>query len=588
MSSGKDFVEAMARLGYPGASALEASEFDWLFTGLPENRLFLDFICQGLSQRNVLTPEEVQAFDELQKSGKPILDQENLDKLLKNVSASEANHPAVDGKIVEDLEAELKALRKEKKQKQKRLEKLEAAVASRADVEASLSSKLDGVSSRLKEAKAFLGAENASTNAGLKSMADETGELTSCLLTRDLIDEHFTKTLSALVRKHFFGDVVEQVQEFGSSEDKEKKVEEVRTILAKLEQLHIVALHQLIEAAAEEKSLEAGLDWLTNKSMKIQCTDNSSSLEMYKTDFEKELRAVEAEIEALRHGPLPIALRKSAKLFTVPLVKADQAMHLARQDYSTLRKNQLRDKLLHQKAAFDILHLNQQVVFRKWREFLKHLGDVNSRLVKESEDASLRLEALKHHDLALNVTPSPIVGSRDATFKRLAEILDRESSSGRLEPFWTYEAVEQAAGDLSSNLQAAREALAAAGQERGAAVAELQDHGEALDEALTTELQQLVLGPQLCLKAIAGQELLCPNAKELKEKLSEADSQLQRLLKSIQDISGDINAKRSQLARDPHLVFEREVYAYFHSNIAVLQKVVEDLERKQKLTRGKP
>uniref|UniRef100_A0A8D3A339 HAUS augmin-like complex, subunit 3 n=1 Tax=Scophthalmus maximus TaxID=52904 RepID=A0A8D3A339_SCOMX len=308
--------------------------------------------------------------------------------------------------------------------------------------------------------------------------------------------------------------------------------------MARLQWSHIVTQHQLMQAEAEEKSVEAGLDWLSEQSSHTKSISTSSSLHVREVVSRKELQAVEAELEALLRGPVPAALRESARLLNVPVVRGDLALQLARQDYYTSRQDQVRDYLLRQKASFDLVLLAQEMELRMWRTCLKHLGDVNSRMLKEGEAATLRIESLAHPDLAINPRPNPIISCKDVAFSRLLQILDHDSHHGRSEPFRTYEALDKAARDLAGDLRVTREALAGAGRQQHYTVARLSGDSEALHRAMYTELQQLVLGPQVCPTAINDQELLCPNAQELTAKLVEAESQLQSLQNVMQEIMG--------------------------------------------------
>ncbi|XP_051284713.1 HAUS augmin-like complex subunit 3 [Dicentrarchus labrax] len=656
MLDGGQFVEALGRLGYPGASSLKASEFDWLFDCAPENLHFLRFVCRTLSRSNVLTTEEARAFHELRKSGKPILDEASLGEVLKTIGPSDGSNTnvlgpsssssssvfAAEGDVaIEDLEAELQALRKEKELKQKRYNRLQLVATSRADVDLRLTVELESAACKLKEASASIGAENADTNAVLQNLTDEVNNLASYLpvqpeakqkgkvaplnpsisksptvLLSQLSlgpylhqEELNTKTLTAFTQKHFFqgiSDIVEtscserfQVLDLSSCEDREEEenehkgrdreervVERRRTEMGRLQWSHIVAQHQLMKATAEEKSLMAGLDWLSEESSHTKSISTSSSLHVREVVSRKELQAVEAELEALLHGPVPAALRESARLLNVPVVKGDLALQLARQDYYTSRQDQVRDYLLRQKASFDLVHLAQEMELRRWRTCLKQLVDINSTLVKESEAATLRIESLAHPDLAINPRPNPIISCKDAAFSRLLQILDHDSDHGRSEPFRTYEALDQVSRDLAGNLQVTRDALAGAGREQYYTAARLYGDCEALHRAMYTVLQQLVLGPQVRPTAITDQELLCPSAQELTLKLVEAETQLQSLQHVMQEIMGEVKAKRSQLERNALLRRERELYIYFHLDARLLQKVVEDLEGKMAAKKG--
>ncbi|XP_041842362.1 HAUS augmin-like complex subunit 3 isoform X2 [Melanotaenia boesemani] len=632
MLDGAQFVEALGRLGFPGASSLKASEFDWLFDCAPENLHFLRFVCRTLNRSNVLTTEEALAFQELKKSGKPILDEAALGEVLKTLGPSDGSSGnilesfsssscvfASEGDLaLEDLETELQALCKEKELKQQRYNKLQVVATSRADVDLKLTVELDSAAFKLKEANASVGAENADTNTMLQNLTDEvrklesylpqpevkqkgdpvvqskasTSQRSNVLLSQLSLDPYLhqeelnTKTLATFTQKHFFqgiSGIVEtscsehfQVLDLSSCEDEELKknehegreredcvIERRRTEMARLQWSHIVAQHQLMQAMAEEKSVEAALDWLSEKACHTKSISTSSSLHVREVVSKKELQAVEAELEALLHGPVPAALRESARLLNVPVVRGDLALQVARQDYYTSIQDQVRDYLLRQKASFDLVLLAQEMELRRWKTCQKQLREVACRLVKEGEAATIRTASLAHPDLAINPRPNPIISSKDAAFSRLLHILDHDSDHGRSEPFRTFEALDQAARDLANNLQSTRDSLAVASREQRYTAARLYGDCEALHRAMYTELQQLVLGPQ-----------------ELTLKLVEVESQLQNLQQTMQEILGEVKAKLSQLERNALLRRERELYVYFHLDARLLQKMVEDLEGK--------
>lgn len=329
MLNGAHFVEALGRLGYPGASSLKDSEFDWLFDSAPENLHLLRFVCRTLNRSNVLSTEEAAAFQELQKSGKPILDEAALGEVLKTMGLSDGSNANVlrpysssssgfaqeDELTVEDLEAEILALSKEKELKQRRYNKLQAVALSRADVDLQFTVELESEARKLKEASALIGAENADTNTMLQKLINEVRSLASylpqpetkektdptaqsnahkpaVLLSQFMLDPYLrqeelnTKTLSAFTQKHFFQGISDIVDsscsehfkvldlsscDDGADDEAEGKrgagmnggVERKRTEMARLQWAHVVAQHQLMQAVAEEKSFKAGLDWLS-------------------------------------------------------------------------------------------------------------------------------------------------------------------------------------------------------------------------------------------------------------------------------------------------------------------------------------
>ncbi|XP_074458332.1 HAUS augmin-like complex subunit 3 isoform X2 [Larus michahellis] len=112
VSRGAEFV-ARLRLIYPHADTLCARDFDWLFD-CPQTKQFLEWFCSTVSDENVLTPAEVEAYDALLASGKPILEGDALEQALQTCcKVPQLPHtiPDDEGPSLEALQQELQDYR---------------------------------------------------------------------------------------------------------------------------------------------------------------------------------------------------------------------------------------------------------------------------------------------------------------------------------------------------------------------------------------------------------------------------------------------------------------------------------------------
>ncbi|KAK3567699.1 hypothetical protein QTP86_021632 [Hemibagrus guttatus] len=618
MLGGERFIEALSRVGYPNASSLKSSEFDWLFDTAPANLHLLRVFCHRLNRNNALTPEEVQAFRVLHESGKPILDEATLGDLLKtcgptDVGGSLSSLCGEEDVSVEDLEAELQALRKEKQLKLRRLKKLQVLAASRgADSSAALGVLQEG-SSAMKDASSALAVENAATNAALESLVKETQKLAAFFHPENLLveknnettavllsqlplepyihqEEQNTKALASYTQRQFFQGISDMVETSTSKrfqltelsccseieEEDDKLVEGRRKEMARLQWAHIVAQHQLLKEQAEEYGDQALKNWLTEQLGSQTQAKGSLQASWREPALHSELLSVQSDLDALMREPVHSALRDSARLLNVPVVRGDLALQIARQNYYTERQTEVRDQLLRQKASFEVLRLAQDTELRRGRRTVTQLDEVISRLEGTSQSAAQRGNILTQPDL----TQTPCLGSnaklqvitsKDVAFIRLLQMLELGKLSECKDPLLTFGRLEAEASSLQKDLMSVRDALERAAQEQGYSSVRLEHDRDALERSAYSDIVQPLLRPQVCATATPAQEL-CPNAQEVSVVLSELEEKQKNLYKLLQDIVGDVRTKRACLEQSATLRRERELYVYFHLDPTLLNK----------------
>ncbi|KAJ7399027.1 HAUS augmin-like complex subunit 3 [Pitangus sulphuratus] len=107
-----DFM-AKLRLIYPHADTLCEKDFEWLFD-CPKTKQFLEWFCRTVSEENVLSPAEVEAYDALLAAGKPILEGDALEEALQmccQVPQLPSMIPDDEGPSPEALQQELQELK---------------------------------------------------------------------------------------------------------------------------------------------------------------------------------------------------------------------------------------------------------------------------------------------------------------------------------------------------------------------------------------------------------------------------------------------------------------------------------------------
>lgn len=293
MDCGTRFVETLKKIGFSKAASLNGEDFDWLFETL-EDKSFLDWFSTNLNDQHALSEEELQSFDSLLKSGKPILEEEALDEVLKTCKPLDLNTSISEEEKLETLEDELRVLQKIKQLKINRRNKLQTIASSNSLMSLKIKETEEEVAKKLQENQGIFTAINTKINNELQTLTERVEKLITflavaqrqqeldthpVLLAQLALDsylcqeEQSTAALTLYTKKQFFQGISELVE--SSNEEKfqlldirdpstcgeSKDVCEEQLELTRLQMAYICAQHQLIQQKAKNLSMRSGLQW---------------------------------------------------------------------------------------------------------------------------------------------------------------------------------------------------------------------------------------------------------------------------------------------------------------------------------------
>lgn len=175
---GTEFVEILKTI-YPKADSLHEKDFDWLFD-CPQTEQFLEWFCNTVGEENILTLAELERYEKLLVSGKPLLEGEALEEALKTCHQSSELRGAPQGNDILPLETLVQEMRLLKCQYAclvKRHNKLQVRTASLKQ-ELCFSAEMKEKASReLKKAQLKLELENFQSNDVLSQAGKTAKEL---------------------------------------------------------------------------------------------------------------------------------------------------------------------------------------------------------------------------------------------------------------------------------------------------------------------------------------------------------------------------------------------------------------------------
>ncbi|XP_060621828.2 HAUS augmin-like complex subunit 3 [Anolis sagrei] len=178
---GTQFVEIL-KIIYPKADCLHEDDFDWLIE-CPKTEQFLEWFCNTVGEENLLDSTELESYEKLVASGKPILEGEALEEALKTCSQSfEVNGVLQDNEALslDALEQEMQSLKNQCACHIKRHNQIQVRAASLKQRVFCSTEKIEKGKRELKNTHLKLEIVNFQSNDVLSQLCKKASELAQC------------------------------------------------------------------------------------------------------------------------------------------------------------------------------------------------------------------------------------------------------------------------------------------------------------------------------------------------------------------------------------------------------------------------
>ncbi|NXW92667.1 HAUS3 protein, partial [Alopecoenas beccarii] len=596
MSCGNDFVETLKKIGYPKADELNGDDFDWLFES-SEEKSFMEWFCGNVNEQCVVSEKELQEFDSLLESGKPVLEGNALEEVLKTLKpvASKNSSQEEEGEEEErkKLEDELQTLQKLKKLQIHRHNKLQMMIFENSHVLQRLKNEEAEAHKDLKEGLAVFTAANNKLSNELQSLIDAAKKLASFFTASDSEEgsgshpvffsqlsldkylsqeEKSTAALTSYLKTHSYQGMSECVENShedsflladiskeatcdGSDEICEESLE-----LARLQTAYICAQHQLIQMQAKEESMNSAIKCAESmlQSLNDKDTGKQENLDAKISSLNDEISTIKQDITRINNEELLPLLKEKARLLSAPVVKSYLDRQVAQQDYCASRQDEICRHLARQKASFELIELGCEMELKKHKEICSHLENLVESLKQSINELQQRLQVISEQ--AQHAKPRKHISSNDGFSCRLYQLLEGENKNQQL--FKTYENLEQMAQKLKQDCATAQDQLAASSQEQSLLLSKLEGDIDTLYDALYRGGNQIQLRSQ-----------------ELTEQFHQLEVDLKKLSRLLMDLLADVKSKRNFLESNKLHQMERNLYVYFFKDQDHLKEMVEKLEQ---------
>ncbi|KFV90446.1 HAUS augmin-like complex subunit 3, partial [Eurypyga helias] len=442
MSCGNDFVKTLKKIGYPKADELNGEDFDWLFES-SEDRSFLEWFCGNVNEQHVVSEKELQDFDRLLESGKPILEGNALDGVLKTLKPMDSENSSQELKKLED---ELQTLQKLKQLQIHRHNKLQMMISANSHLLQTLKSKEEEAHKDLKEGMQVFTAANNTLNKELQSLTDAAKKLATFFTASDSEqgsgppavffsqlsldkylsqEEQSTAALTSYMKKHFYQGMSEKVENSpeGSFQlvdiseqvtcDETDEVCEESQEMARLQTAYICAQHELIRMQAEEESMNSAIKHAESmlQSQVSHKSGKPENLDAKISSLNHTISTIKQEITQITNEELLPLLKENAQRLSMPVLKAYLDHQIAQQDYYASRQDEICRHLIRQKASFEFIELACEMELKKHKEICSQLENLVESMKQSSNELQQRLQAITEQ--TQHAKPKNIISSED-------------------------------------------------------------------------------------------------------------------------------------------------------------------------------
>ncbi|NXK36338.1 HAUS3 protein, partial [Piprites chloris] len=603
-----DFM-AKLRLIYPHADTLCEKDFEWLFD-CPKTKQFLEWFCRTVSEENVLSPAEVEAYDALLATGKPILEGDALEEALQMCCQVPQLPSMISddwGSSPEALQQELQELKDYHDLQLWRYSKLLAWTDKLQQEQRYLEEEEKLVKQDSRMAQRDLEMKIFQTRAVLSQVSKAAKQVTEChgnmekgqqpalLCQMDLgpymeLEQEATDMFDNFIQQVLPGsiqasdawearaqgesslkegqEVTDQMntkktsmpESLGSDED--ELLEDQDSFwkeLGRIETAHICAQREVIVMSAKVEGNRAALEWAQRTLEALE--DNQQAVE---AELQGQAEGLQNQIHTLRcnitHAlthQLPPLLKAEARRAHLPILHRHLSLEVAWLQNIARRQEEAAAWLLGQQSRLDLLELQ----LKRERQELKHKAAwLREAETAMREEAQIRLQEQQNDfedaSSSQECCPRKWIDPKDLTAARLWDMLMHEDHKKQL--FRSYEALAAKCSQLVEDKRALEAQLVAPMPQ----VPALEASIEALYKQLYNSSNQL--------------QISSPEITELMEQLTVMQD---KLYKMLVDLRSDLQVKRRSL-EDPILQTERNLYVYFYCNEDRLRELVEEFEKR--------